>query len=354
MRVRSLACLAFLSLTTAAFCEALASEPPGVLVNQFIYDKAPFPSCHASTIENTPAGLVAAFFGGSDEGNDDVGIWVCRHDGKTWGPPVEAANGIESESKRYPCWNPVLFQAPDGPLLLFYKVGPSPIRWWGMLISSTDNGQTWSNPMRLPEGILGPIKNKPVLVKGQLICPSSTEHDGGRWQVHMESTPDWGKTWTKTPPLGDGVEFGVIQPTLVTYPDGKLQILCRSKQRQVVDSWSSDNGKTWSPLATTVLPNPNSGIDAANLKDGSVLLVYNHTQRGRSPINVALSTDGKSWAAGIPLETEKGEFSYPAVICTPDGHAHITYTWKRQKLKHIEIDPAKLPRQAMPNGEWPQ
>jgi len=329
-----------------------AAEMPGVLVNEFIYESASFPSCHASTIVETPAGLVTAFFGGSDEGNADVGIWVCRHDGKKWSAPVEAANGVESKEKRYPCWNPVLYQAPGGPLLLFYKVGPTPVKWWGMLITSDDNGQTWSKPRRLPDGILGPVKNKPVLYKNDLLCPSSTEQCD--WLAHIERTSDLGQNWTKTASLVEPKQFQVIQPTMLVHPDGKLQILCRSKQRKIVESWSADDGRTWSALAATELPNPDSGIDAVNLKDGRFLLVYNHTVRGRSPINVAVSSDGKHWQAAGTLETERGEFSYPAVIQAADGKVQVTYTWKRRKIKHVEIDPAKMTLRDMPGGQWPE
>jgi predicted neuraminidase len=141
---------------------------------------------------------------------------------------------------------------------------------------------------------------------------------------------------------------------MLVHPEGQLQILCRAQQRAIVESWSDDGGQTWSPLAATSLPNPNSGIDAANLKDGRILLVYNHTRRGRSPINVAISEDGNSWQAALELETERGEFSYPAVICTKDGQAHITYTWKRQKIKHVAIDPEKLTVREIKDGKWPQ
>jgi predicted neuraminidase len=241
---------------------------------------------------------------------------------------------------------------PDGPLLLFYKVGPTPQAWWGMLITSSDGGRCWSSPRRLPDGILGPIKDKPILYQGELLCPSSTEHDG--WKVHIERTADAGRTWSKTDSLADASKFGVIQPAMLAHPQGKLQILCRSQQRQIVESWSADGGRTWTPLAATSLPNPNSGIDAANLKDGRILLVYNHTRRGRSPLNVAVSADGKKWQAALVLESERGEFSYPAVICAADGHAHITYTWKRQKIRHVEVDPAKLTLRDIDDGRWPE
>lgn len=332
--------------------QSFGADSPAVLVNEFIYDQAPFPSCHASTIAQTDKGLAAAWFGGKDEGEPDVGIWCSRHEGQAWSPPVEVANGVESPEKRYPCWNPVLFQVPDGPLLLFYKVGPNPEKWWGMLTTSTDGGTSWAAPRRLPEGILGPVKDKPILYRGQLLCPSSTEQGG--WRGHIERTSDWGQTWSRTDSFGDADKFGVIQPTMLVHSGGKLQILCRSQQHKIVESWSDDGGLTWSPLAATVLPNPDSGIDAVNLKDGRILLVYNHTARGRSPLNVTLSRDGNSWQAALALETAPGEYSYPAVIATRDGKVHITYTWHRRKIKHVAIDPQKLKLVDMPGGQWPK
>src|SRR5688500_7164965 len=113
-----------------------------IVRSEFIYETAPFPSCHASTIAETKDGLAAAWFGGTAEKNPDVGIWFSTSiRGGSWSPPVEVANGVQEKGKRQPCWNPVLFQPKEGPLLLFYKVGPSPSRWWGMLIKSADGGK---------------------------------------------------------------------------------------------------------------------------------------------------------------------------------------------------------------------
>lgn len=207
-------------------------QQPGYVLAEFIYEDAPFPSCHASTIVETPAGLVAAWFGGTDEGDDDVGIWFSRQlDGK-WSAPVEVANGVQSDKERYPTWNPVLFQAAEGPLLLFYKAGPNPRDWWGMLITSNDSGETWSKPTRLPDGFYGPIKNKPVrLANGDLLCPTSFETvtDGETiWQVYMERTPDLGKTWSKTGMLNDGHEIDAIQPSILFHSESHLQSLGRT------------------------------------------------------------------------------------------------------------------------------
>ncbi len=342
--------LAFVTLTTAS---AMFAAEPGVIQTEFIFETAPFASCHASTIAETKSGLVAAWFGGTREGHPDVGIWFSRQVDGHWTVPVEVANGVVSPEKRGPAWNPVLFQPKQGPLLLFYKIGGAPNKWAGMLMTSSDDGKTWSQPTHLPENILGPVKNKPVqLPNGDILCGTSTEFNG--WQVHFERTSDFGKTWQSTGPLNDGKEIGAIQPSILFHPNGQLQAIGRTKQSKLFEIWSSDNGQTWGPMTLTALPNPNSGTDAVTLKEGRHLLVYNHTPKGRSPLNVAVSADGKAWQAALVLENEPGEYSYPAVIQTSDGLIHLTYTWKRLRIKHVILDAAKLSTRNIVNGEWPK
>ncbi len=327
----------------------------GERTDEFVYDEAPFPECHASTLAETPYGLVAAWFGGTHEKHPDVGIWVARRTSSGWTSPTEVANGVQHDELRYPCWNPVLYQQPNGPLLLFYKVGPDPTSWWGMQMKSGDAGQTWSRPARLPEDIIGPIKNKPVLLaNGQLLCGASTEDEG--WRVHMEWTADAGQTWSRSGTLNDGISVQAIQPTILRHRNDRLQILCRAKGTgRIVSSMSADAGRTWTNLDPISLPNPNSGIDGVTLEDGRQLLVYNHTTRGRSPLNVAVSEDGRSWFAAEVLEDSPGnEFSYPAVIQTKDGLVHITYTWKRQRVKHVVLDPADFELRPIEDGHWPE
>ncbi len=345
---------------SVALPSAAASMRDGIVLDEFIYEKAPFPECHASTIVECGGAFVAAWFGGTGEGDSDVGIWLARKEGATWTAPVEVANGVESATKRYPCWNPVLFLPKTGPLMLFYKVGPSPSRWWGMLKTSPDGGKTWSDARRLPDGILGPIKNKPLqLATGEILSPTSTEHAG--WRVHFERSADGGATWAATPPVNDGKALSMIQPTLLLHPGGKLQALCRSTNRAIVETWSADGGVTWSPPVKTALPNSSAGIDAVTLADGRHLLVYNHTVRGgasphdREVLNVAVSADGKKWQAALVLEKEPlAEFSYPAVIQAKDGKVHITYTWKRLRIKHVVVDPAALKLTDIVGGAWPK
>ena len=291
--------LAFLFVILLISGGILADNPykgaNAIVASEFIYQKqdVSFPSCHASTIAETTEGLIAAWFGGTDERNPDVGIWVSRYLNRKWTIPTEVANGIQPVGKRFPTWNPVLYNS-GNKLLLFYKVGPNCSDWWGELITSKDNGNSWSKPTKLPKGIWGPIKNKPVMLgNGELLCPTSTEYNG--WQVHMESTSDLGLTWKRTEDLNDGKQISVIQPTILLHPDGKIRILCRSKSRVIVTSWSADQGKTWSKFEPTTLPNPNSGIDAVTLKDGGNILIYNHISpkidwRSRSLLNAILSS----------------------------------------------------------------
>ena len=336
-------------ITLAALLVSLPPIPqPGpVIASEFVFESAPFASAHASTIVDTSDGLVTAWFGGTREGAVDVGIWLSRRVNGAWTPPIEVATGVQPDGVRHPCWNPVLFYAPDKTLTLFYKVGPSPQTWWGMARTSRDTGRTWSEARRLPDGILGPIKNKPVqLADGTLLAGSSTESIASPsiWRVHFERSTDGGLTWTSSAPQAsaDGTEIYAIQPSILDHPGGRLQAVGRTRSGRVFETWSSDGGRTWAALALTSLPNPNSGIDAVTLRDGRHLIVYNHTPQGRSPLNVAISRDGKVWEAVLVLESEPGEYSYPAVIQASDGKVHITYTWKRQRIKHVAIDPARL------------
>ena len=322
---------------------AADSHNPAFISHAWIFRSASFQSCHASTIVETPSGLVAGWFAGTKEGHPDVGIWISRSImGTGWTPPVEVATGLQESGIRYPCWNPVLFQFPGGALVLFYKVGPSPREWWGMILRSSDGGESWSPPTRLPERVLGPVKNKPVLLgNGLLVCPSSTE-TGGRWQVHLEMTCDECQSWSLVEPLNDPEQLAVIQPTILAHSRTLLQILCRSKQKVIVESWSQDGGQSWQPMRLTCLPNPDSGIDAVRLQDGRSLLVYNPTTHRRTPLTVAVSEDGLLWRDILTLEDQPGEYSYPAVIQSSDGLVHITYTWRRQRISHAILDPAML------------
>ncbi|GAA4461673.1 VCBS repeat-containing protein [Novipirellula rosea] len=349
-------CVTFTSAETMPSEPKPATEPafPGLLSSEFIFKDAPFKECHASTICQTSRGLVASWFGGSREGNKDVVIWTSFHDGLNWSRPLNVADGVQHDGMRHPCWNPVLYQPPgDAPLLLFFKVGPRPHSWWGEVMISYDRGRTFTDRKRLPEGIDGPVRCKPILLSDgkTLLCGSSTENEG--WRVHFEKITlvdgEPSGTIKRIGPINDGTEFKAIQPTILTYPDGRLQALCRTQESVIASTESTDGGETWSKLVATNMPNPNSGIDVVTLTDGRQLMIYNHlgsSDNGwgkRSLLNLAISEDGMNWTEVGVLEKEKsGEFSYPAIIQTDDGMVHMTYTWKRELIKHVVVDPSQL------------
>lgn len=341
--------------------EARARFKQGIVKDEFIFERAGFPESHAATIAETPKGLITSWFGGTKEGNKDVCIWTSRLVNGEWTAPVKVADGVLNDSSRYPCYNPVFYQVPNGDLLLFYKIGSRVATWKGYMKRSKDHGLTWGEREDLPEGFLGPVKNKPILIGNELFCASSTEGNG--WKVHFEVTSDWGKTWRKIGPINDGKTINAIQPSILTYKDGRLQVLCRSKNRSVIESWSADGGKIWSPVAATALPNNNSGTDAVTLQDGRQLIVYNHVKPAeslpngkgaRTPLNVAISEDGKSWSAALVLEDSPiSQYSYPSVIQSADGMVHIVYTWRRERIKYVQVDPTKLELKPIVNEIWP-
>ncbi len=324
-----------------------------VIRREFITETPPTRSVHAASLVETTDGVLATWFGGLREGFRDVSIWTARRTDRGWSSPNRVATGHWGRWRRFPCWNPVLFRPNEGPLTLYYKVGSSPSRWWGMVMRSDDEGESWSPPLRLPDGVLGPIKNKPIEpTKGCIVSPSSTEDRG--WRVHVEVSRDGGETWRLSDPLNDPRAVGAIQPCILRHLDGSLTLLCRSRQGAILRSRSPGDPFAWSPMAATMLPNPDSGIDVVTLQGGDFLLVYNHSSMGRSPLNVGVSMDGETWQAALVLENEPGEFSYPAVIQGADGQVHIAYTWNRRRIRYVCFDPTHLDARPFVDGAWPE
>jgi predicted neuraminidase len=307
--------------------------------SEFVADPMPTPSCHASTVvEVKPGVILAAWFGGAGEGKPDVAIWSARKADGKWQPPVELAREANT-----PTWNPVLFRGPDSVLWFYYKFGPSPREWSAGRRMSHDDGQTWSAPEHLPAGLYGPIRAKPLVLPDGVIVSGTSVESYKSWAAWVERSTDAGKTWTRhgpvVPPAG-----GIIQPVIVPMEGKHLRFFARSNMGRICVSDSYDEGITWSPAKPTDLPNPSAGIDVVRLKDGRFVMIYNHTERGRTPLNLAVSGDGEKWTRFYDLEKDPGEYSYPAMVQAADGSLHITYTWRRQKIKYVNFPLASVPR----------
>jgi predicted neuraminidase len=357
-------------LRAFVFCIAIAlpaianaQEPVRELI--FPVGSTSFAASHASTLVQLHDGsFESAWFGGTAEGNPDVAIWTAHKTVAGWSAPVELVREPGT-----PCWNPVLFHTIDGRLWLYYKFGPSVGVWTAARKYSDDEGKTWSAVEHLPAGLVGPVRAKPLVLKDGTIVSGSSVESYRSWAVWIERSVDNGKTWAKlgpfVPPSNttiDGAKaatpadvpgsndwkfiFGIIQPSVVRLNGKHLRYYARSTGNigRVVAADSTDDGKTWSVPHALDVPNPNSGIDAVTLKDGRVILIYNDTPKGRSPLNLAVSNDGEHFKMFYTLEKNPGEYSYPALIQDDQGNLQMTYTWNRKSIMHVQFPLAAVPK----------
>jgi len=319
----------------------------------FIFVTAPFESCHASTIvELRNHDLLAAWFGGSAEGKPDVAIWGSRLSNGAWSPPYEL-----SREQDIATYNPVLFYAKDNRLWLYYKFGPHPSQWTGARRWSADDGVNWTPVEHLPAGLYGPIRAKPLVMPDGTIVSGTSVESYSSWACWIDRSTDNGTTWQKFGPISvvpaktdtparTGSD-GIIQPSVISLGPNRLRFYARSTARigKICIADSTDGGLSWTQARPIGLPNPNSGIDAVALRDGRVVLVYNHTDRGRTPLNLAISSGGENFRMFHVLEDQPGEYSYPAMIQAQNGDLLITYTWNRKRIRFVRFPLAEIPRE---------
>lgn len=337
---------------------------------QDIFTSAPFPQCHASTVVELANGdWLAAWFGGTAEGKDDVAIWGARHTAAGWSAPTLLVRepGIAS-------WNPVLFHSRDGELWLYYKFGPVVSDWTGARLHSHDDGRTWDAPEHLPAGELGPIRAKPLVLEDGTVVSGSSVESYHTWAAWIERTSTAGVLLGRSGPytlpdaaihalagsplngsnhdVGDTAPrqtTGLIQPSVVSVGEGHLRFYARSSSNigRICISESLDEGVTWSEPRALDLPNPNSGIDVVHLRDGRFVLIENPVTTGRTPLVLALSNDGIHFQNFLTVEDEPdAEFSYPALIQLRNGDLLATYTWHRTRIRSLRVPLAqvRLPR----------
>lgn len=317
--------------------------------SEFIFpEKSVTEACHASTVLPLPDGnVVAAWFGGTKEGANDVKIYVSVRENGAWSAPYAVA----VDGEELPHWNPALFLRKNGEIILYFKYGKPIPEWVTYYAVSKDGGKSFSKPRVLikgdSDGGRGPVKNKPIrLENGTVLAPASKESDKNGWKCFVDISNDGGLTFTHSNfvlrPKKDGKRVEMIQPTLWEDESG-VHMLTRTNAGKIYRSDSKNYGKTWCKAYETELPNNNSGIDVIKLSDSSLVLVFNPVGENwgdRSPLALARSVDGgETFEEFILLESLIGdyEFSYPA-ISARGKKIFVTYTYERRTIKYAEIE----------------
>lgn len=350
VQMRCLLSLVFFQVCLCAsiFASAEAKLEDSAFIWDFNYPR----NVHAANIcEVSRGSFLAVFMGGSYEKCPDFSIWLSLLNGtSTWSRPVEILKGLNIETgERLPLWNPILSKLPSGDVALFFKKGKSPRHWSGFFCLSKDFGKTWSEPVELPHGYLGPTKCRPIaLPDDSLLCPSSVELTSrGAWFVKFEKLSADFKKWSEGVPRKNFRNFfffstgvSAIQPALIRLKDGKLLALCRTRNDFLYATTSEDGGKTWSDLKKTAIPNPNSAIDALSLEDGRILLAGNFDlKKKRGKLSLVATRDLTSYSELFVFEDDdSGEYSYPSIILASDGSLRALYTYKRRHIKYVKLN----------------
>jgi len=301
------------------------------------------PAHHCSTLAEAANGdLVAVWYGGSFESADDQVLFLARRrkGERVWAQPEALIrNSIQ------PPGNAVVFRDGRDRLWIVWcrMEAPRPLRrggGWGQTRlwyrTSEDHGVTWSEDRPFLGGLGEGLRNVPItLANGALLLPLGRS---------FALTGDQGRTWEQVGAVARGG-----QPTVVERADGSLLTLLRQGPR-ILQTESRDGGRTWSPTVATALPNPNAGIAMARLRNGHLVLVYNHSENARSPLNLARSLDeGRTWEAPLALESNPGEYSYPSLIQSADDRIQIVYTYRRYAIMHVELNEDWLAHLTRPN-----
>lgn len=322
-------------------------------------DRRAFAQCHASTLVSLADGrALVAWFGGTRESHSDVGIWAAERipfspadtgssaiaPGTHWSEPRLIAK-VLNESH----WNPVLFALSPGgeDLVLHFKVGSRIRHWETWAQRSNDSGRTWTSATRLvpgDRGGRGAVRNKPIrLSSGYWLAGASLEA-WRRWDSFIDRSPNGLDGWVAGRKIEvDRSDFsgkGLIQPTLWESTPGVAHALFRSTDGRTHRSDSEDDGQTWSRAYAIDVPNNNSGLDLTKMQDGTLALICNPVAgnwASRTPLSVLFSYDnGETWPERIEIETDPGEFSYPAIIET-EGDLVMSYTWNRRRIAVARI-----------------
>ncbi len=333
--VATLATLPTLSLTTPAL-----ADPPPIATERIFGPETPTGSYkHPSSITELDNGdIFLAFYTGAGEYATETRVFGSRlrKGSNAWSKPTPIAS-----NPFYSMGNPVVWQAPDDVLWLFFVVRPG-ATWSTSRTAakiSRDRGQSWSDAFIVAwePGMM--VRSRPILLAdGAYLLPlyHETGSDPDRTDpdtssVFLRFDPQ-SRTWTESNRVRS--RQGNLQAAVVELEPGRLLALCRrggdyepGDDGNVVRTESTDGGRTWSPGVETEFPNPNASVELIRLRNGHLLFLYNDSPTERTPLRAAISTDGgKTWPHRRNIAEGPGDFAYPTAIQTRDGRIHVTYT----------------------------
>lgn len=329
------ACLGFTTATSKA-------AGPDITLERLFDAKTPTGEYkHPSSITELANGdLYLAFFSGLGEYRDNsAAVFGSRQKSgsKRWSKPEAIAR-----NPFHSLGNAVPWQAPDGVIWLFYVSRYGEL-WNDSRITakvSRDIARTWSESFMLTFEAGTMVRNRPiVLSSGEYLLPVYHEVGDDPEAVGSDCTSFFlrfdphSKKWSESNRVRS--RLGNIQPAPAIIEGDHLMAFCRrgGDYNGRPDGWlvrteSWDGGKTWSAGVDSEFPNPNAAVDFLRLKNGHHLLVYNNSFSDRTPLTVALSTDGgKTFPHRRNLIAEpKGDYGYPTAIQTRDGKIHVAFT----------------------------
>lgn len=294
---------------------------------------------HPASITQLANGdLYVAYYGGSGEYQTDTAVYGSR---LKVGAPLWTDPAVIADTPEHGDGNPVIWQAPDGVVWLFYNClyGPT---WSHAIVMgklSRNGAHTWSDSFVLSSELGSMVRGQPiVLANGDYLLPMYHETGGDPERTAPDTSSYFmrynpkKKTWAATNRITS--PEGNLQPQVVQISEKELVAYLRrggsflpTKDGWMLRSESHDGGYTWSPARRTEFPNPNAAVDFIKLKNGHLLLVYNNSMNDRTPLTVAISTDGaKTFPHRRDIGGGENSFAYPYAIQTADGKIHIIYT----------------------------
>lgn len=317
---------------------------------------SPTPSVHSATLAPLSNGrIMAIWFGGQKEGAQDVKLYQAIFANGVWQPAqaITSRMDVQQETKRNirKIGNPVLMRDPQGNLHLFF-VSVSYGGWAGSAINhkrSTDEGFTWSPAKRI---ITSPFLNLSTLVRGVPLNMQNGQIGLPVYHEFITKFPEWLRLGSDGQVIDKvRMQHGqpTLQPSVIPSDASHALALLRYAGQPPNRIWAvntDDAGQTWHSARPLALPNPNSSVTAIRLRSGTLLLAYNPTEHDRNQLALATSDDnGAHWQLARLLEqsaSPSDEFSYPALLEDAQGHIHLTYTYKRQSIKHVIFTEAWL------------